>query len=253
MKIVLIVLFIFFSRDILSRNIGETEITADEGIEVFQEEKYYLLKKNVKIISDSFNLTADETKIFFDQDLYDIIEISAYVKAKLSSDLYKINASGDHINFIIKSEEINISGLNSKLKTNEIDMFSNGNINVNNINGHFRLEGNESTLNSENIFIKGNNINGKFLTIDNEKQIVFLNVSDENISLIDNNNTKMFANKINYNKETSIIELQHNVKIIRDGETITGDYGTLNMETNSYKVNSNNDKKVKIIISNKDE
>ena len=132
-------------------------------------------------------------------------------------------------------------------------MFSNGNINVNNINGHFRLEGNESTLNSENIFIKGNNINGKFLTIDNEKQIVFLNVSDENISLIDNNNTKMFANKINYNKETSIIELENNVKIIRDGETITGDYGTLNMETNSYKVNSNNDKKVKIIISNKDE
>ena len=30
----------------------------------------------------------------------------------------------------------------------------------------------------------------------------------------------MFANKINYNKETSIIELEHNVKIIRDGETI---------------------------------
>ena len=48
MKIVLIVLFIFFSKDILSRNIGETVITADEGIEVFQEEKYYLLKKKCK-------------------------------------------------------------------------------------------------------------------------------------------------------------------------------------------------------------
>ena len=31
-----------------SRNIGETEITTEDGIEVFQEEKYYLLKKMLK-------------------------------------------------------------------------------------------------------------------------------------------------------------------------------------------------------------
>ena len=28
-----------------SRNTGETEVTTEDGIEVFQEEKYYLLKK----------------------------------------------------------------------------------------------------------------------------------------------------------------------------------------------------------------
>ena len=54
---------------------GQTEITTDEGIEVFQKEKYYLLKKNVKIISDEFELKADLVKAFFDEDLYDIGEI----------------------------------------------------------------------------------------------------------------------------------------------------------------------------------
>ena len=31
-----------------SRNSGETEITTEDGIEVFQEEKYYLLKKKCR-------------------------------------------------------------------------------------------------------------------------------------------------------------------------------------------------------------
>ena len=63
----------------------------------------------------------------------------------------------------------------------------------------------------------------------------------------------MYANIIRYNKETSLIELENNVKIIRGGETITGDYGTLDTNTNSYKVQSKNSKKVRVIISNQDE
>ena len=55
------------------------------------------------------------------------------------------------------------------------------------------------------------------------------------------------------NKETSLIELEDNVKIISDGETIIGDYGTLDTNTNSYKIKSNESSKVKVIISNNDE
>ena len=50
----LLIIILFFSSSILSREVGQTEITTDEGIEVFQKEKYYLLKKNVSIISDNF-------------------------------------------------------------------------------------------------------------------------------------------------------------------------------------------------------
>ena len=61
----------------LTRNIGETEITTDDGIEVFQEEKYYLLKKNVEILSDEFNLNGQTVKVYFEKDLYDIKKLIA--------------------------------------------------------------------------------------------------------------------------------------------------------------------------------
>ena len=72
-----ITIVILFSFSITAREVGETEITTEDGIEVFQDEKYYLLKKNVKILSDNFKLNAKDVKIDFDKSLYDITEINA--------------------------------------------------------------------------------------------------------------------------------------------------------------------------------
>ena len=45
-KFVILFLIIFLNyKYATGRNAGETEITTEDGIEVFQEEKYYLLKK----------------------------------------------------------------------------------------------------------------------------------------------------------------------------------------------------------------
>ena len=40
-----IITILLFSVTIQSRELGETEITTEDGIEVFQNEKFYLLKK----------------------------------------------------------------------------------------------------------------------------------------------------------------------------------------------------------------
>ena len=49
MRLVLsITIIILFSFNIKAREVGETEITTEDGIEVFQDEKYYLLKKKCK-------------------------------------------------------------------------------------------------------------------------------------------------------------------------------------------------------------
>ena len=67
-KIVIIFLILFLNHKYAyTRNIGETEITTEDGIEVFQEEKYYLLKKNVEIVSDEFELNGDLVKIYFEK------------------------------------------------------------------------------------------------------------------------------------------------------------------------------------------
>ena len=236
-----------------SRNIGETEITTEEGIEVFQNEKYYLLKKNVKIESDTFNLTGDLIKIFFEKDLYDIKIIDAVGNVKMVSDSYRIKANGENLVFIVKTEEISLKGLNSKLITEDTDMYSDGTIIVNNITGDFLIEGQNSSLDTEDIFIEGEYIEGNFSNNNENKEINLLNVLDKKIAYIKTDDTEMYSNKINYDKKTSLIELENNVKIIRGGETITGDYGTLDTATNSYKVKSKDSKKVKVIILNQDE
>ena len=253
MKIFFIILIFLFSKSISARNIGETEITTEDGIEVFQNEKYYLLKKNVQIESDNFSLFGDKIKIFFEKDLYDIKIIDALGNVKLISPQYDINASGNSLIFKVTNEEINIIGKESKLITKDTKMFSDGEIKVNNISGDFLIVGENSSLQSEGIFIRGKFIDGIFSSDQEKKEVIMLDVKDEDIAYINTDNTEMYAKIVKYNKDTSIIELENNVKIIRDGETITGDYGTLDTKTNSYKVKSKESKKVKVIILDQDE
>ena len=251
MKLILkFILIYFISLNVIAREVGETEITTEDGIEVFQKEKFYLLKKNVKITSDSFTLDADEVKIIFDKSLYDITQLEAQGNVKFNSQEFGIKGSGNILKFEVGIEKIRVDGEKSTLITNEVEMFSDGFIEVNNISGDFSLKGFNSKLVNENILIIAEKINGKFYNKDNKKQISFLNVDDENISYIKNNNSEMYAQKINFDNSTSIIELINDVTIIRNEEKVTGDYGTLDTKNDSYKIKSNNKSKVKVIIQN---
>ena len=132
-------------------------------------------------------------------------------------------------------------------------MYSDGFIEVNNQNGKFFLKGKNSKLNTENIFIKADKINGIFSNETNKQKITFLDVSDNEISYVKNNDTEMYAKEIKFNSDTSTIELFNNVTIIRNEERITGDYGTLDTKNNSYKIKSNNQNNVKVIIKNNEQ
>ncbi len=243
-------LIILITCNVYAREIGQTEITAEDGIEVYQDEKYYLLKKNVKIESDDLNLIGDTIKIYFDEDLYDIKKIDANGNVSIISKTNDINANGTKVVFYTNKEEIFIDGLGSKLITKNITMISDGLINVKNLAGEFILNGTNSKITTENIIIEGNLIEGFFNSESNINDIKSIKVTDEKLAYVKSNDTEMYANLIKYNKETSLIELEDNVKIIDGSETITGDYAEINTETNSYKINSNNSKSVKVIISN---
>jgi len=244
----LLIIILFFSSSILSREVGQTEITTDEGIEVFQKEKYYLLKKNVSIISDNFELKADLVKAYFDKDLYDISKIESEKDVILKSSK-GILAKGDKINFSTKDENISIKGNSSSLTYGNIFMFSQDLVKVNNLNGNFIIEGNEAELKTDSIHIFGSLIKGNFVTINNVKEVEKLYVEDDKQANIKTENINMFAKIAKYNKKDNIIELFENVEVIRDNEIITGDYANIDTLNQSYKVKSNNsDKKVKVLI-----
>ena len=245
-----ITIIILFSFKVTAREIGETEITTEDGIEVFQNEKYYLLKKNVKILSDNFNLNAKDVKIFFDKSLYDITELNAEGDVSFVSSKFRLNSKSQSLKFEVKIEKLRVDGKNSELITKDIEMYSDGFIEVNNLNGKFKLEGLNSKLINKDVFIKAEKIEGVFSKIGDESEITYLNVIDKKVSYVKNNNTEMYAKKINFDNKTSIIELIDNVIINRNGEKIIGDYGTLDTKNNSYKIKSNNDTKVKAVIQN---
>ncbi len=254
MKFVInLLLIISITCNVYARELGQTEITAEDGIEVYQNEKYYLLKKNVKIESDNLNLTGDTIKIYFDEDLYDIKKIDANGNVKIISKTNDINANGTEVVFYTNKEEIFINGLGSKLITKNMTMISDGFINVKNLVGEFILSGTNSKLTTESIIIEGKLIEGSFNSASNVNDIIDIQVIDQKLAYVKSNDTEMYANLIKYNKESSLIELKDNVKIIDGDETITGDYAQINTKTNSYKINSNNSKSVKVIISNNNE
>ena len=249
----LLIIILFLSSSILSREVGQTEITTDEGIEVFQKEKYYILKKNVSIISDNFELKADLVKAYFDKDLYDISKIESEKDVILKSSR-GILAKGDKINFSTKNENITIKGNSSSLTYGNIFMFSQDLVEVDNLNGNFTIKGKEGELKTDSIHIFGSLIKGNFITINNIHEVEKLYVEDDKQANIKTKKINMFAKKANYNKQDNIIELFENVKVIRGNEIITGDYANIDTLNESYKIKSNNsDKKVKVLINQTNE
>ena len=238
---------------VISKGIGETEITTDDGIEVFQNEKYYLLKENVKIVSDDFEITSDMVKAKFEIDLYDITSLETKGNSSLNAIKYGVIGKGSEIDINIKLEEITVRGNNSILNLQETKMSSDGIIKVNNLSGTFELNGRNSKLQNDNLDIHGEYISGVFSELDGKKQINKLNIEDKNLLTINTKNLEMYSQKALYDDQTNIIELFSKVKIVKGQEIITGDYGYFDTVKNSYKVKSDNTSKVKVTIKNSNE
>ena len=226
MNIVKLIIFagilISYSMNGISRGIGETEITTDDGIEVFQNEKYYLLKKNVIILSDDFKITSDYVKANFEIDLYDITSLETKGNSSLDAIKYGINGKGDEILINIKSEEITVIGKDSLLDLEDTTMRSDGSIKVNNLLGAFELNGTNSNLKNDGLDIYGKYISGIFVELDGKKQLKKLEVIDKNLLKIYTEDLEMSSQKAIYDDETSIIELFKKVKIVKGQEIKIG-------------------------------
>tara|TARA_Y100000741_G_scaffold358521_1_gene337826 strand:+ start:524 stop:1291 length:768 start_codon:yes stop_codon:yes gene_type:complete len=248
----LLLFFLINNTALYSREIGQTEITTDGGVEVFKQEKYYLLKENVIINSDNFKLNADLVKAYFEKDLYDIIRIDAegQVTFKTSSNL---NGSGSNVDINTINETIFIFGENSILNNSKTIMNSDESILVNNKKGNFKIKGKGSRLINDEIDITGNYIEGSFINENDQNIINNLFVKSDNQINIKTNTLDMYSLTAKYNKKDDIIELFDNVKIFRDNELITGNYAKINTITETYKVKSKDSEKVKILLNTPDE
>ena len=236
----------------MGREQGQTEITTEEGIEVFQKEKYYLLKKNVLIESDEFILSADLVKAFFEKDLYDIQKIESEGNVNFTSSK-GYNGVGERLDFSMKNNLMNIFGNNALLNMDNLIMKSDNYIMIDDSKGIFKLEGNISELTTDTLNIIGSSIDGSYEEINEINEINNLIVKSDKITEITTDTLKMFSSKAVYSKKDNIIELFDNVKVIRNNEIIIGDYAKINTLNESYKVSSKESNKVKVLIDNTNE
>ena len=206
----------------------ETIITTDGGIEVYQNEKYYDLSNNVDIRSKNFDLTADNALVYYEKDFYDLIKVIAIGKAYIVTSQGAI-IRGDKVTYQLKDEKFFIIG-----------------------NGIFT---------NKELHVEGNNIKGNFIKLEDETFVDYVEATDPNIVFIKNKEMKSYSKSAKYKKETEILELFDDVKIIKNQEVTTGDYANINMLTNNYFIKTNNnaivingylikpnDNKVKLLI-----
>ena len=95
--------FVIFSSICLAREFGGE--STQRMVLKFSNEKYYLLKKNVVILSDNFNLRADDVKINFDKNMYDIVELDAKGGVNFNSEEFKTQGSGQYLNLKVSLED----------------------------------------------------------------------------------------------------------------------------------------------------
>ena len=117
----------------------------------------------------------------------------------------------------------------------------------------FKLEGKISELTTDNLNIIGSNISGSYEKINGENEIVNLTVKSDKLTEITTDKLKMYSSEAIFSKEKNIIELFNNVKVVRNNEVIIGDYAKINTLNESYKVSSNESKKVKVLIDSTNE
>ena len=132
-------------------------------------------------------------------------------------------------------------------------MASDESIDLNNTSGEFKLYGLNSKLITDDFKITGEDIKGKYITVDGENIVDKLKVKDKTQVNIETPTSNMFAKRAEYNKQENIVELFENVIIIRDNEFITGDYAKINTLDESYFVKTDESKKVKVLLNKVDE
>ena len=94
---------------------------------------------------------------------YEIIFLKGEVN--FVSSKFGLNSKSESLKFEVKTERLKVNGKNSELITKDIKMYSDGFIEINNLNGDFKLEGPNSKLINESIFIKAEKMDGIFSNI----------------------------------------------------------------------------------------
>ena len=241
-------MFASFSQFVLAKtnnNKSELTVEADESLEWFEKEKYYLAKGNVILKKDGVTLKANIIKAdyVFENGENILKKIIAKEEVILTKDNTK--ATGQYMTYDLEEKIANISGSFQTFSSPSGYVESKKIITFDNLNDKAEAEGDVKIILSNKTVIYADNIKADFESNSKtlKKAVARGNVIIENKA----KGRKSKADLGVYNANDEIIRLTGNVVIINQKSKLSGSKGITNLRTGISNIvgDEKNKKRVK--------
>ena len=252
---IFIFIFIFFTSfsNILLADIdsnkSELTVEADESLEWFEKEKYYLAKGNVTLKKDGVTLKANIVRAdyVFKNDENILNKIIAKDKVILTNK--NIRATGQYMTYNLNKKIAKISGPFQTFSSKSGYIESNKKITYDDLKNKAEAEGNVKIILSNKTIIYADHIKADFNSNDKslKKAIARGNVIIENKA----KKRKSKADLGIYNSDNEMVQLSGNVIIINKNSKVSGSKGITNLKTGETNIigDKKNKKRVKGVFA----
>ena len=233
-KIIIFVLILsaFFSQSVWAKtnnNKSELIVEADESLEWFEKEKYYLAKGNVILKKDGMTLKANIIKADYVFENGENILKNIIAKGKVILTKENTKATGQYMTYNLEDKIAKISGPFQTFSSPSGYVESKKNMTFDDKNNKAEAEGNVKIILSNRTIIYADNVNADFKSSNKtlKKAIAKGNVIIENKA----KGRKSKADLGVYNSDNEIIRLTGNVVIINQNSKLLGSKGITNLKT----------------------
>ena len=252
-------LFSFFSFFLLTYSVfaenksnklkTELKVEADESLEWFEKEKYYLAKGNVILTKDGLILNASKVRANYQEDNGENVLKMIIANGNVVLIKGRIKATGEFMRYNVKDKIALISGTFQTFTSPSGYIESNKKLIFNDNTNKAQAIGRVKIILKNKTKIFADRVNADFTgkAKSLQKAIAKGNVVIENY--IDGKKSQADIGIYNSKKET--IELKGNVKIINQGSVIMGSKGINNIKTGISKITGNLKQRVKGTFSPK--
>ena len=212
-----------------NNNKSELTVEADESLEWFEKEKYYLAKGNVILKKDGVTLKANIIKADYVFENGENILKKIIAKDKVVLTKENTKATGQYMIYDLKEKIARILGSFQTFSSPSGYVESTKNIIFDDVNNKARAEGNVKIILSNKTVIYADNVKADFEPTKKslKKAIAKGNVIIENKA----KGRKSKADLGVYNSNDEIIRLTGNVVIINQKSKLSGSKGITNLKT----------------------
>ena len=215
---------------------SELIVEADNSIEFYEKEKYYLATGNAIASKDGIILKANTIKAFFNKK-NKINKVVSYGNASITKG--SILAKAGHVKYNFKNQFIILTQNTPSFKSEEIFIKSKEILSFDNskkiANGRGKVE---LTL-KNGIKIFTDELIANFSKLNNS----LTKAKAKGNVVIVTKNERSSSNYAVFDKKTNLITLKENVIIKRNNSNISGEIGITNLKTGITKISGGNKKK----------